>query len=1300
MLTQNEISSLSLSPTKKDFVQIWNELLEVAGKLSERWDPTSTNESDPGIVILKALTGIADKLNYNIDKNTLEAFMPTAAQEDSMRKLCDMLGYNMKYYRSAQTSVNIKYYNSDPSKEEAEILASPDALAIPKFTVITNSDQDISYFTINPTPVYISSTTASVPLDCMEGQIVKCESINDNNVITANQISENNRFYLPETQIAENGIFIYNVFDNSILGGTGLEDGIQWEKVDNLNVQVRNSRVYKFGFDSYEGRPYVEFPEDYSELFNDGIVIYYARTSGASGNVSAKTLTKLEAPTGAGWDKVSLESFSVENTFAATNGANLETIQQAYNSFKKTIGTFETLVTCRDYMNKIYSMISDNGKPLVSNILVTDIRNDLNRAVTICSCDDAGIFYKETPISLGMIEEGTELAKGAVYTTTSMSEPELISEELSEPLQVCDSEFSEPIQNGEPAFSEPETDTSETVTTYVASEVNKPYYSTSNFRINQLVIDSIDIQTGQGTTKWVERMTNWFTGEGSTKIALYADEYDGSNLVSKEDSATFDDRATGTVSAYDANGERSDVWLITQGDTTYRSALPIDWVASTTTTQTNIVTKTVNMLQTETVSYERTRTVNNQVTKTVTNTATDVATKKVSEARAINHFDLVLYPYKSYNQIKSNVKSVRKVYDASFEYDPSSYDRIKDDLEDSKTIAHNFVLPRINDIISINNYLRLNATIATTSKITIEEGELLKDKIKIALANAFNMRELDFGEEIPFDSIVDVIENADARIRVASLNEPAVYTTFSVYKADSNGVPVVKEYAIESDWLSLEEATEAGRFDINKIDANGNLVSTFNTDEAKEIYNKLAVRNILAGRVALFNYNDTFKPSFEEGAYQVKEELLSKPSSFDMPEPTDTNPSTICVKDGVTYVGEYGNPPRYYKIETPKAFLNEDDSVGTSLDVITAVENNAITDILTNCEIYAEATENGNVISDVTLEKGEFVKFRAENFVTTKTYPAYVNYHLALNTELRSEAVEAEADTLFNILNSDWSTWSTTNTDIKWQKVLDYFNNVDAQRGAKTKYVKTMPLRMPVSKFSIAAATSDDVCDSKENSTGQHVRDESTGKCSYCGKSVLSPIQTGPITVKVENDQETDGLEEVLELLSKSGCVKLANPNFKARLEWTDEYGDVIPKDSTGPDLEIVLDLSNPFITDSTTLSNLTENLTTRLNELVGQVDKNGNPMLPTECAWNIYFDFEAVPFDAPSFEEWKRFIKSSDKQELLGFTPATDGDILFWRVYGEGYSRGKFILQSTQKLLKFDSTNFTMYQEDPIANV
>ena len=118
---EKELEVINLSATKKDFYQIWNELLEVAGKLSDRWDPSSTNESDPGIVLLKVLTAIADKLNYTIDKNTLEAFMPSAAQEESMRKLCDMLGYSMKYYQSATTDVLITYIGEEALTEPIEI---------------------------------------------------------------------------------------------------------------------------------------------------------------------------------------------------------------------------------------------------------------------------------------------------------------------------------------------------------------------------------------------------------------------------------------------------------------------------------------------------------------------------------------------------------------------------------------------------------------------------------------------------------------------------------------------------------------------------------------------------------------------------------------------------------------------------------------------------------------------------------------------------------------------------------------------------------------------------------------------------------------------------------------------------------------------------------------------------------------------------------------------------------------------------------------------------------------------------
>ena len=68
-----EINPLSnLSYTNKDFQSVYVELLDLAKKISYKWDPTVSNESDPGVLLLKLCAIIADKNNYNIDKNILE----------------------------------------------------------------------------------------------------------------------------------------------------------------------------------------------------------------------------------------------------------------------------------------------------------------------------------------------------------------------------------------------------------------------------------------------------------------------------------------------------------------------------------------------------------------------------------------------------------------------------------------------------------------------------------------------------------------------------------------------------------------------------------------------------------------------------------------------------------------------------------------------------------------------------------------------------------------------------------------------------------------------------------------------------------------------------------------------------------------------------------------------------------------------------------------------------------------------------------------------------------------------------
>jgi hypothetical protein len=159
-------------------------------------------------VLLKALTAIADKLNYNIDKNTLEAFMPSATQEESMRKLTEMMGYDMKHYRSATTKAVISY----KSTNETPISEFVEGIYFPKFVNLKNEDENINYVTLEEFTIQKGVESREVAV--IEGEVIECETNNDN-IITALQLDDLNRYILPEYAIAENGIFITNISDTS-----------------------------------------------------------------------------------------------------------------------------------------------------------------------------------------------------------------------------------------------------------------------------------------------------------------------------------------------------------------------------------------------------------------------------------------------------------------------------------------------------------------------------------------------------------------------------------------------------------------------------------------------------------------------------------------------------------------------------------------------------------------------------------------------------------------------------------------------------------------------------------------------------------------------------------------------------------------------------------------------------------------------------------------------------------------------------------------------------------------------------
>ena len=67
----------------KDYQTIYPELVDIVSKLTNVINLRQTNESDPMVVLVKLMAFIADKLNYNVDINTLLSFMPTTTQDSS-----------------------------------------------------------------------------------------------------------------------------------------------------------------------------------------------------------------------------------------------------------------------------------------------------------------------------------------------------------------------------------------------------------------------------------------------------------------------------------------------------------------------------------------------------------------------------------------------------------------------------------------------------------------------------------------------------------------------------------------------------------------------------------------------------------------------------------------------------------------------------------------------------------------------------------------------------------------------------------------------------------------------------------------------------------------------------------------------------------------------------------------------------------------------------------------------------------------------------------------------------------------
>ena len=392
----------NLSYTNKDFNAIYSELLDLADKISPKWKPSQSNESDPGVLLLKLDALIGDKANYNIDKNILELFPESVTQYPNAREIFEQCGYIMPYYRAAEVIANINIKNTDKLIEKVNAAKSSNdfeegyeesnyinlSYKLPKFTMISDTENTAVYTLIEDVDLPYSKEIVNAK--ALQGT-VEDYRLNNNNLITYEQLDPNNRLYFSETNIAENGIFISNSVEKK-----SSDNFTAWTKVDNLTTQRLNTQCYKFGVSREGDRCYIEFPSDISKLIGEGLFIKYILTDGYAGNIGKRVLSKFYNDTKANINiyesqssktvvvkdvEITTDEIYITNTLASEGGADPETLADARKNYERTKNTFDTLVSLRDYTNFV------KNSDVCSNGFVCDRTNDIQHSYKVMTSD-------------------------------------------------------------------------------------------------------------------------------------------------------------------------------------------------------------------------------------------------------------------------------------------------------------------------------------------------------------------------------------------------------------------------------------------------------------------------------------------------------------------------------------------------------------------------------------------------------------------------------------------------------------------------------------------------------------------------------------------------------------------------------------------------------------------------------------------------------------------------------------------------------------------------------------------------
>lgn len=203
----------------------------------------------------------------------------------------------------------------------------------------------------NVQPYYVIAPGESTNINMIQGSL-------HNTSFTSTQM-QNNRFYFTETAIDENNMWL--AYTTTRQGNTPTQFGFI-TKVENLLTVTDGNVHFEFNVDEYD-RPYIELSsywknakdrESGSFILNDSSVftIYYLRTSGSLGNITANYITNIEGIPANSYTithPTNVVPYYEDSKLIASPGKQPELPHEAYINSLNWVTTFNTLVTIYDF---------------------------------------------------------------------------------------------------------------------------------------------------------------------------------------------------------------------------------------------------------------------------------------------------------------------------------------------------------------------------------------------------------------------------------------------------------------------------------------------------------------------------------------------------------------------------------------------------------------------------------------------------------------------------------------------------------------------------------------------------------------------------------------------------------------------------------------------------------------------------------------------------------------------------------------------------------------------------------------